>query len=72
MSKYKTAITVQRKDITLTIVPYVKVQCGDTENIGFIVIKSDGGVHCHGRTCDEMSEIMRLIEGMIDESLLED
>ena len=72
MSKYKTAITVQRKDITLTIVPYVKAQCGNTENIGFIVTKSDGGVRCHGRTCDEMSEVMRLIEGLIDESLLED
>ena len=72
MNKYKTAITVQRKNCTLTITPYVRAQCGDTENIGFVVTKSDGGIRCHGRTCDEMCEVLRLVEKMIDDSLLED
>lgn len=72
MSKYKTAIIVKREDIELTVVPYVKAQCGETENIGFIVTKSDSGVRCHGKICDEMNEVMQMIENMIYDSVLED
>ena len=71
MSKYKAAIVIQKEDTTLTIVPYVKAQCGDTENIGFITTeKNEAGRK--GKICDEMGEVMQLIQNMIEASILED
>lgn len=69
MSKYKTAIAVKCGDKELCIVPYVKTTCGDTENIGFI---TSTGEPRTGKVCDEMSEVMNMIEELIIDSIMED
>lgn len=71
MKEYKSAIVVQGKDTRLAIVPYVKDVCGSTENIAFIVSRQGGG-QCIGRCCDDLAEVIQIIEDVIFESVEED
>ena len=72
MKKYKSAIVVQRLEKRICIVPCVKSKCGDTENIEFIVSVTEGTRAVQGKTCEDLSEIISMINEMIYESALED
>lgn len=72
MRKYKRAIAIQGKNTRLAIVPYVRAICGNTENIAFIATKQYNNGQCIGRNCDDLFEVMQMVEEIILESVEED